>query len=233
MCILRPVDPTIATTVITGAAGLSGALIGSLSTLWAGRLQHKRTLASEREKQIRTHEVVAAQRATALLLDLDRLESSSYGLEGEEWTRYTAEAGSLRSQVRLEILYLPAVVREEVELCLNVVREAESLFEFGLFYWRPYSIAHSAIVHAQDVLAATVRGDSVPRRSVVMSRIVASMDDLDAELRENIYADEERESRELEREWLARHPQFASNEDPESRSWRLFRRQQDPSVPHR
>ncbi|MEK6437486.1 hypothetical protein [Pseudonocardia sp. T1-2H] len=210
--------------MITAGSGLVGAIVGSVTTLAAGGRQHRRTVASERSKEARAREVTAAQRASALLTDLDHRQMRADRLEGEESTAYASETSLIRDQLHLELLYLPTAVRKEVEFSLEALHESGSLYHMGHFYWQPYSISRAAVAYAREVLAACASGAELPSRPTAMVRIAAALQDLDAEYRDIIYADEIAQSDKDEKDWLARHPELATTETQKPRTRTMFRR---------
>ncbi|GAA4535328.1 hypothetical protein [Pseudonocardia xishanensis] len=207
-------DPTLLTAIVSAGAGLCGAIVGSGSTIWSGRLQHRRGLKVEAAKEARGREIAAATQVSSLLVDYHELDEKGDEISGEANVQHSAEVNAVRRQIRLAALQLPEQARSDVETCLQIVHEATSLVMMGLFYWSTYSIRAAAFNYAQEVCAAVVRGGGPPEKPVHLQRIIASLADLDVELRETVYAEEEKETQKWEQAWLNSHPEFAKVKAP-------------------
>ncbi|MGH3671760.1 MAG: hypothetical protein ACRDSH_14165 [Pseudonocardiaceae bacterium] len=201
-------DPENIDHLITAGAGLGGAIIGGLTTLWAGQQAKK----SEHEKEARAREQAAAERCGAHIKKMTKLtvhEQIYRDGDDDAYVHRQNELQRLDGELGADALYLADKVQGRIELARGTLRNANELINYGLFYRGVSAIADSVASHLNEVLTAVVTGAPVPERSEAMRHLAVALDNLDDQKNQE-YAEEVHEYQDEKRQWLAQNQEANS-----------------------
>lgn len=186
-------DPATVNAIITGSAGLLGALVGAGSANLASWIQHKRDAKSKRIEERRTSEHDAAKKCEELCVRIaDNMESVRHPSQADNSQIQRIKEKSAREAhtgLIAATLYLPTDLRERMELLGNIAYQADDM-AFGdsmnapTHYDSPYTICWNVKREIRALTASFLQSEDLPSPGAKIIEYKAALVDLDEQRRE-------------------------------------------------
>jgi hypothetical protein len=183
-------DDTTLNAIITGGAGLGGALIGAGSASFVAWVQHKRQTAAERTEKRRKVEHDSARECEELCVriadNMENVRHPAYAEHGPEQEERDNRAHEALTRLNSVSLYLPDALRQRVETLGNIALQADELAYGGstnvpCHYDSPYTMCWNVKREIRAIVAAFLKDErqSLPEPSHKIREYGVALDDLD------------------------------------------------------
>ncbi len=196
------------TAIIAAGAALLGSLLATFSALRAAGNQHRRTLEAERRREKDARELVAMQRCGQLLSSFAEVVARKIA-PGDEvgFVERGQERVRLNDELTVQSLLLPSDVRGRVDLGHLIIGEATYIVDEVNFYVSVSKITLHVADHVNEVLAAKIKDEPLPKQTEMISHLSTALDYLD-EQRHEEHAGDRQGDYDAMHQWLVSHPPY-------------------------
>lgn len=220
--ILTSMDAATVSSIISGGAGLIGAIVGGSVTLLSTSRQHKLQTKGARQAAIRDQEHRAAKECEELCMRMaeesEHIPHPANANHDDSDHQRQSRVRDAHSKLDATALYLPAELRERIETLGNIVFDVEEIcFGSGPFesthYDGPYTVCWHVKKEVRAIVAAFLQDKTLPAQGARINEYRTALIDLNRQ-REEFYsevesADERSMARERSREaFYKQHPEL-------------------------